>query len=329
MFKGVAKDNYANCGRDALITPDLQKWLIQRLRVLRKDTVCTSMCLQRELAKKKGVTVEASTVRRHLKQAGYKWLVRNKKRKYTKEQRAERKRFADEVLRMTVAEMKKDLHFSLDGVVLTIPPKEPIARDNFLKTDDTRVWRKPSEHSLPELSGHDAYAKQAPLNRLLPLWGGISYGGFGLVVQHQNRKLTAEDWAEAVDDGCLVKALQTANPHKRRGPWKVLCDNESFLRAPESRAAYRRCKVSLKKLPVLSPDLNPVEKYWAWIRKQMRAKDLADLVAGLPVLGKMAYKQRLQRLLRTPKAKEVAGNTMLNLRKVCAEVSKSGGQASG
>ena len=76
------------------------------------------------------------------------------------------------------------------------------------------------------------------------------------------------------------------------------------------------------------PD-NPVEKYWAWIRKQMRAKDLADLVAGRPVLGRTAYKQRLQRLLRTAKAKEVAGNTMKNLRKTCLVVSKRGGRASG
>ena len=114
---------------------------------------------------------------------------------------------------------------------------------------------------MPELAGHDRYAKQVPKNRMLPLWGGISWGGFGVVLQHDERKVTAEDWAEAVDGGSLVQALRIANPDKRNGPWKVLCDNESFPRAPESVAAHRRCNAHLVKMPPLSPDLNPVEKY--------------------------------------------------------------------
>ena len=64
-------------------------------------------------------------------------------------------------------------------------------------------------------------------------------------------------------------------------------------RAPASRKAYRACGVSLWKLPAKSPDLNPVEKYWSWLRRRMRAMDLADQSAKRPALGKAAYKARL------------------------------------
>ena len=69
MTQSRQKDAYANCGRHALITPELRKWLVARLLALRKVTVCTSFVLQRELAKKKGVVVEASTVRHQRSQA--------------------------------------------------------------------------------------------------------------------------------------------------------------------------------------------------------------------------------------------------------------------
>ena len=123
------QDAYANCRRKAVITPDLRKWLIERLLVLRKKTVCTAEVLQRQLASKKRVVVEVSTVRHHLALAGYKWLPRGKKRKYTREQKIERKSFSDGLLAMTPSEMKKHFQFSMDGVVLTVPPTEEIARE--------------------------------------------------------------------------------------------------------------------------------------------------------------------------------------------------------
>jgi len=169
-------NGYSNCGRHAEITPALRKWLVSRLRALRQKTVCTSEVLQRQLAQHKGVVVEASTVRRHLKIAGYRYLKRGKKRKYTKDQRAARKGFTDWVNSLTLAELKRVIDFSLDGVVLTVPPEGVEARENFLHTDDLFVWRKPSERDLPELAGFDHYNNQVPKKRMLPLWGGIGWG---------------------------------------------------------------------------------------------------------------------------------------------------------
>ena len=69
--------------------------------------------------------------------------------------------------------------------------------------------------------------------------------------------------------GTLVAACKRVRPGKNRGPWKVLCDNESFLRAVPSMAAYRRKNIEFIKLPTKSPDFNPVEKMWGWARKKL------------------------------------------------------------
>jgi hypothetical protein len=81
-------------------------------------------------------------------------------------------------------------------------------------------------------------------------------------------------------------------------------------------------------IPPRSPDLNPVEKFWSWLRRALGAKDLEDLQCGRAPVDKAAFKLRVQRSLRTRKAKEVASNCTLNLKKVCAEVVRKDGAAS-
>ena len=80
-------------------------------------------------------------------------------------------------------------------------------------------------------------------------------------------------------------------------------------------------------VPPRSPDLDPVEKFWAWLRKKLRALDLKDAVSKRPVLGKTAYRERVRRVLKSKKARTVAKNCTLGLRKVCKQVAQSGGIA--
>ena len=75
----------------------------------------------------------------------------------------------------------------------------------------------------------------------------------------------------------------------------------------------------MKQLPPRSPDLNPVEKMWGWSRKKLRKRDLADLSAGRPLLGKTAYRQRVRCLLRNAAAQHVARKFFKNLHKVATQ----------
>ena len=191
------------------------------------------------------------------------------------------------------------------------------------------MWRKPSEAAKPSLAGQAVYGKQVPLNRAVALWGGVSPGGFAAVVFHKCKKLTSAEWANAVRLGKLRDAIVSLHPTKPAGPWHVLCDNERFLTSPAATAAHRKSKVTLWKIPRQSPDLNPVELFWGWLRRRLRTLDLKDLVAKKPLLGKMAYKARVARVCQSQRAQRVAAACAKNLRTVCLKVIRNNGAASG
>ena len=104
-----------------------------------------------------------------------------------------------------------------------------------------------------------------------------------------------------------------------------MCDNEGFLHAAESKAAHRLQKISLWHVPARSPDINIIEKYWSYLRPELRRRDLNDLVKKRPPLGKMAYRQRILAICRLPKSNEVAANIFKSFMKVCKRVVKAKG----
>ena len=328
---GYKKDNYHKCGRTAWkLTEPVQKFLVKRLVSLRGKCVCTATTLQEHLVKEMHVKVNTSKIRQLLRSEGFKWVRRSQKRLYSRQQRAERVRFAAAILRLTKAELSVKLSMSLDGIVIGMPPEDPTDRANHCRVGDNYVWRKDGERANPKLAGYDKYGQQLPLTRAIALWGGISESGAHVVLFHKTKKLNQQTWAtKAVDSGRLKNALVALNPKNRKGPFRILCDGETFLRAPASRKAYAKAKkIALwEKMPAKSPDLNPVEKYWAWLRRRLRKKDLEDLDAGRDVLSKAAYQERVRGIIDTKASQTAAGNIAKGLRKVCKEVVEGGGVA--
>jgi transposase len=266
-------------------------------------------------------------IRKILRRNGYKWLPRCQKRKYSAAVMRARLAFAEGVLALTPRQFRDRLSLAMDGVVLTVPPPDATERANYCRYGDTHMWRRPDEGNAPRLAGADPYGKQVPISRAVPLWGGISQGGFSAVVWHDSKKLSASEWACAVNDGKLSAAIQRLQPARAAGRRWVLCDNESFLRAPASRDAHRAAGVQLWAIPPRSPDLNPIEKFWGWLRKQLRARDFADLRAGRPAVGKAAFRERAKRLLQSAKAQKVAAACAGGLRSVCKDVVRVRGAA--
>lgn len=325
---GRCRTFYSNCGRSSWkFTPEVEKWLVKKLLQLRKVCVCTSTTLQHALARERNIKVSASGVRKALLKKGYQWLPRSQKRRYSKEERAERSQFARGVLRLTNDALKKKLAFSMDGVILVMPPKDATERYNYCRFGESHMWRKKSESTSPELAGDDPYGKQAPLARCIPMWAGIGQGGVGIVTFHATKKLNGDDWVKVVRSKGLKNAIKDAGPINRAGPWSVLCDNEGFLSDKRAKALYEAQRISLWRIPSKSPDLNPVEKFWSWLRRVLRAMDLKDAAAKRPVLGKTAYRERVRRGLKSAKARKAATNTVNSLKKTCREVIKKKGAA--
>ena len=323
---GRRKFQYSRCGRKAwTVTPELRAFVVKRLVALRCECICTSATLQREAAKGLRIKVAQSTIRKILHSAGYRWRPRAQKPRLTKERMLERKRWSQVILNMSPKELQRNFGASMDGVVLSCPPKDAVDRANFCTVGDSFMYRKASEAASPDLAGSTMYGKQVPLSRAVPFWGAITYGGFKVIAFHQTKKIQVEEWVQAIRSGKLVDAIKDGKHPFKKSPWRVLCDNEGFMYASESRKAHRAQKVNLWHVPPRSPDLNPIEKFWSWLRRELRKRDLADLVAGRLPLGKTAYRKRVVNICRSAKARQVAGKICKGLRKVCAEVVKKKG----
>ena len=267
------------------------------------------------------VTVEDSTIRKFLRSRGYQWLPRSQKRRYDADEKKARVTFAKAALRLSKKDLRAKLNMSMDGVVLSMPPGKESDRFNYCWGGATHMWRRKTEANTPALAGADEYDKQVPLSRSIPLWGGVSQDGFAAVLWHlDSKKTNKEDWSQAVRDGKLTAALRALNPKKKRGPWTILCDHEGFLRAKISMEAYRTRSIALWSVPPKSPDLNPVEMFWGWLRKKLRSMDLEDMRKKRRLLGKTAYTARVKGVLKSAKAQTVAKNIAGRFRKACKQV---------
>ena len=145
---------------------------------------------------------------------------------------------------------------------------------------------------------------------------------------HKNRKLTADEWGKVLRAGKLMAAARLLQPGRHVGPRRLLCDNESFLDAKVSKAYYWKNRIQLLHIPARSPDLNPIESFWGWLRKELRRRDLEDLRLKRPALGRTAYKQRVKNLLRSRRAQNVAKQKFAGFKSVCKEVVLKQGAAS-
>jgi hypothetical protein len=239
-----------------------------------------------------------------------------------------RLRFAKPIAKMSQEAIDEHITFATDGLIVTVPPSDALGRKNYCFHGVTHMYRKDTEAASPGLAGEDPYADQVPLARAIPLWGAISSSGFHEIIYHPTKKLNQWQWKAVVKEGKLMTAARKLQPGRHVGPRRLLCDNESFLSAKLVRPLYAKKRVRLMHIPPRSPDLNPIESFWGWLRGELRRRDLKDLRLQKPALNKIQYKQRVKEVLRTVKAQNVAKAKFRNLKKVCKEVVKKKGAMS-
>ena len=117
-----------------------------------------------------------------------------------------------------------------------------------------------------------------------------------------------------------MKAIRKLQPSKRNGPWHLLCDNEKFLSAKTCHTFYKRKDIKLLQIPPRSPDINPIEMFWSWLRKHLRLLDLEDLRRRRRPLVKATFKARVKSVLRSRHAQRTAIADFRALKKKCKEV---------
>ena len=328
--KGRVQYNYGNCGRTPYkLIPPVSTFLVRQLLKERRKNIVTATSLQADVYKELGAQVSTSAIRKYLVSKGYHWLPRAQKRQYDKPTMLKRWGFGSRFFNRSLKTIHEQfVTLAMDGVVLTVPPVDPVERKNYCFHGVTHMWRKAGEAASPELSGGDPYAEQVPLARAIPLWGAISPKGFSEICFHKTKKLSTDEWVRCCNGGALTQAVQRLKPSRGHAPWALLCDNEKFLDAKAAKAVYKKKHIKLLHIPKRSPELNPIESFWGWLRRALRLRDLRDLRLGRPPLGKTAYKARVKAVLRSKKAQAVAKAKFNRFKKVCQEVVRKKGAAS-
>ncbi|MHB9148369.1 MAG: transposase [Candidatus Amoebophilus sp.] len=64
----------------------------------------------------------------------------------------------------------------------------------------------------------------------------------------------------------LLEELEKAYPSKKKV--HVFCDNARYYRSKEVQAYLVGTKLTLHHLPPYSPNLNPIERLWKWMRNR-------------------------------------------------------------
>ena len=88
-----------------------------------------------------------------------------------------------------------------------------------------------------------------------------------------------------------------------------------------------KAQVHLWHIPPRSPDLNPVEKFWAYLRRRLQDIDLRDLASRRPPVNKTALRARVRQIVAQKKSQNVAKNLVAGLMRTCKAVKKNKGAA--
>ena len=130
-------------------TKEVIRCLVNQLKAQRRTSPCTAETLQVGLLQEMQVKLSCSYIRKVLRSKGYQWLPRRQGRLYNSKDRKARMRFAQQVLNLSLAQLRAKLALAMDGTVLALPPTEPAERINFCRNSEEMMWRKPGETFRP------------------------------------------------------------------------------------------------------------------------------------------------------------------------------------
>ena len=277
---GVARLAYSNCGRRPMLTDRQKSAVVSFVKRWRNKRFCTAAYIISELR----LPCSKRTVHRVLNEAGYHWRPVAKKCRLSDGQLAARKVFVDAHIDKPASWWRQHFGLVLDGVTLTKAPRPLDKREKHAAQAIKHMWVKDGEALDNSLHTYNRYGVQ--LGEKVPLWGGFTGDGlFSFKLWTDKPKLSKEIWAQHI--GTSVKRAASG-----RLVWH---DNEMFLKQPDVYATHG---LSMKCFPPNSGDLNPIETVWAWLRKELAQREMADMDEGR-TLTTQQFRQRASQILQS------------------------------
>ena len=108
--------------------------------------------------------------------------------------------------------------------------------------------------------------------RKVKVWGSISYNGVGTLVRYYGN-LNSIDFVKILEQNLLRDYPLLRGTRTRQGKYYFQLDGASSHTANHSQNFFRNNNITTLIWPPYSPDINPVENIWAFIKGQLFKKN--------------------------------------------------------
>jgi hypothetical protein len=144
--------------------------------------------------------------------------------------------------------------------------------ENVIWTDETRVASHPNNRRISVWTNQAMAPAQVKMHsggNSFMFWGSISKHGVGSLVSLEVT-MNAAKYVEILKEDPLpeFKNCETVIP----GPWRMMQDNAPCHTAKVVKAFLASHEIEMIEWPPFSPDLNPIENIWQWIKLELETK---------------------------------------------------------
>ena len=141
--------------------------------------------------------------------------------------------------------------------------------DNVIWTDETRVASHPNNRRISVWTNQSEAPIQVKMHsggNSVMFWGCFSKHGTGPLVSIQGSMNSAE-YISVLTEELIPEFIRAKNAIP--GTWRLMQDNAPCHTANSVKAFLRQRRVELIEWPPYSPDLNPIENLWQWMKRQL------------------------------------------------------------
>jgi transposase len=220
--------------------------------ILRNSTAKTAEAIRREAAAHHNIKVSAQTIRRSLKQAGYASYVKKKRPFLSKKHKQARLKWAKEHCTWTVDEWRNVIWSDEAPFSLVDSQGREI------------VWSKSGE-----LTGDMVTPTKKFGGGKLMIWSCITYEGVGMSTKIDDI-LDAELYSEILR-GELMDTIKYYNFEMDEVIFQQ--DNDPKHTSHKAQDTLEDLGLTVMEWPAQSPDLNPIEHYWKFVKDQLKKKN--------------------------------------------------------